>query len=259
MSSATSEIVQIILKHKNTTGFLPSSDWISFIKDCGIFYQTFTHHWVACRDRIHDYEPLSDRVSDDILTIAAQMEQMLQLLQLELGANNNSNHNLSPMSDSSPTETSILDMILTDKDNILAQIVGWTKSIPYNQSDQLIVLEIRFCEVLLSCKRSGQTVLSHVKVLQPLLSLLDIINSLPQSHEPSIDLQTSLLGKNVHRFNMFVTLFISGLVHTLCVLLTESPSLLDLFTCNDNPRFILFSLLTPYLHKAGVLGKFQFC
>jgi len=208
-------------------------------QDCGIFYQTFTHHWVACRDRIHDYEPLSDRVSDDILTIAAQMEQMLQLLQLELGANNNSNHNLSPMSDSSPTETSILDMILTDKDNILAQIVGWTKSIPYNQSDQLIVLEIRFCEVLLSCKRSGQTVLSHVKVLQPLLSLLDIINSLPQSHEPSIDLQTSLLG----------------LVHTLCVLLTESPSLLDLFTCNDNPRFILFSLLTPYLHKAGVLGQ----
>eukprot|EP00092_Neocalanus_flemingeri_P054502 GFUD01064198.1.p1 GENE.GFUD01064198.1~~GFUD01064198.1.p1 ORF type:complete len:887 (+),score=170.61 GFUD01064198.1:94-2754(+) len=209
------------------------------LQDCGIFYQTFTHHWVACRDRIHDYEPLSDRVSDDILTVAAQLEQMLQLLQLELGANNNSNHNTSPMSDSSPTETSILDMVLSDKDNILAQIVGWTKSIPYNQSDQLLVLEIQFCEVLLSCKRSGQTVLSHVKMLHPLLSLLDIINTLPQGHEPSVNLQSSLLG----------------LVHTLCVLLMENPSLLDLFTCNDNPRFILFSLLTPYLHKPGQQGQ----
>jgi len=209
------------------------------VQDCGIFYQTFTHHWLACRDRIHDYEPLSDKVLDDILTVSAQLEQMLQLLQLELSANNNSNHHTSPMSDSSPTETSILDMVLSDKDNILAQIVGWTKSIPYTQSDQLLVLEIQFCEVLLSCKRSGQTVLSHVKVLHPLLSLLDIINTLPQGHQPSHSLQSSLLG----------------LVHTLCVLLMESPSLLDLFTCNDNPRFILFSLLTPYLHKPGQLGQ----
>lgn len=208
-------------------------------QDCGIFYQTFAHHWVACRDRIHDYEPLSEHMSDDILTVSAQIEQMLQLLQLELSTNNNSNHAVSPMSDSSPTETSILDMILSDKDNILAQIVGWTKSIPYTQSDQLLVLEIQFCEVLLSCKRSGQTVLSHVKILQPLLSLLDIINTLPQGHEPSVELQSSLLG----------------LLHTLCVLLMENPNLLDLFTCNDSPKFILFSLLTPYLHKPGQLGQ----
>ena len=195
-SLGPSDIVRVIQKHRNTKGSLPSNDWLAFIKDCGIFYQTFSHHWVACRDRIHDYEPLSDRISDDILTVAAQLEQMLQLLQLELSANNNSNHNVSPMSDNSPTETSILDMILSDKDNILAQIVGWTKSIPYNQSDQLLMLEIQFCEVLLSCKRSGQTVLSHVKVLHPLLSLLDIINTLPQGHEPSFDLQSSLLGNN---------------------------------------------------------------
>ena len=40
-----------------------------------------------------------------------------------------------------------------------------------------------------------------------------------------------------------------SLVHTLCLLLMESSPLLDLFTSDDNPRFILFSLLTPYLHR----------
>ena len=196
-TSDPSDILKIVHSQWTCKGLLPPTNWMSFVKDCGIFYQTFAHHWVACRDRIHDYEPLSEHMSDDILTVSAQIEQMLQLLQLELSTNNNSNHAVSPMSDSSPTETSILDMILSDKDNILAQIVGWTKSIPYTQSDQLLVLEIQFCEVLLSCKRSGQTVLSHVKILQPLLSLLDIINTLPQGHEPSVELQSSLLGRNI--------------------------------------------------------------
>ena len=27
----------------------------------GIYHQTFTHHWEACRDRIRDYEPLGER------------------------------------------------------------------------------------------------------------------------------------------------------------------------------------------------------
>jgi len=199
-------------------------------KDRDIFYQTFTHHWAACRDRIHDFEPLSDRVQDDILTVTAQLEQMLQLLQLEMGASSEAGGD---------SADSILDMILSDSDNILAQIVSWTKSVPYTLSDPLILLQLQFFETLLSCTRDGQTVLSHVKVLHPLLSLLELVNVLPPGHNPSNTLQTTLLG----------------LVHTLCLLLMESSPLLDLFTCNDNPRFILFSLLTPYLHKRGQLGQ----
>ena len=67
-----------------------------------ILHQTFTHHWLACRDRIHQFEPQSDRSADDILTVPAQLEQMMQLLQLELGAANNNG------------ETRILDTILSD-------------------------------------------------------------------------------------------------------------------------------------------------
>ena len=80
------------------------------MEDRGIYHQTFTHHWLACRDRIHQFEPQSEKSADDILTVSAQLDQMMQLLQLELGATNNNG------------ETRILDTILSDSDNILAQV-----------------------------------------------------------------------------------------------------------------------------------------
>ena len=90
---------------------LTNLDCLIFVlEDRGIYHQTFTHHWLACRDRIHQFEPQSDRSADDILTVTAQLEQMMQLLQLELGATNNNG------------ETRILDTILSDSDNILAQV-----------------------------------------------------------------------------------------------------------------------------------------
>ena len=82
------------------------------LQDRGIYHQTFTHHWLACRDRIHQFEPQSEKSADDILTVSAQLDQMMQLLQLELGATNNNG------------ETRILDTILSDSDNILAQVFG---------------------------------------------------------------------------------------------------------------------------------------
>ena len=155
----------------------------------GIFHQTFTHHWLACRDRIHQFEPHSVRSADDILTVTAQLQQMLHLLQLELGATNNNG------------ETRILDTILSDSDNILAQIVGWAKSLPLTQSDSILRLLLQFSEILVGCRQSGQSVLSHTKILQPLLALLDIIKLLPQTFQPSPELQSSLLGKMVFQFS----------------------------------------------------------
>ena len=60
--------------------------------------------------------------------------------------------------------SSILDMILSDSDNILAQIVSWSKALPYTSSDPLILLQLQLFETLLSCTSGGQNVLSHVKV-----------------------------------------------------------------------------------------------
>ena len=87
--------------------------------------------------------------------------------------------------------------------------------------------------------------------MTPLLALLDTVHGLAGPASPG--LQSSLLG----------------LVHSLCVLLTESPSLLALFTSDTSsstpltsdssssstPRFLLFSLLTPFLHKSSPEGQ----
>ena len=53
---------------------------------------------------------LIGRCSDDVLTVSAQLDQMIQLLQLEISSGNNN------------SETRILDTILSDSDNILAQV-----------------------------------------------------------------------------------------------------------------------------------------
>ena len=77
--------------------------------------------------------------------------------------------------------------------------------------------------------------------MTPLLALLDTVHGLAAPASPG--LQSALLG----------------LVHSLCVLLTESPSLLALFTSDSSssttPRFLLFSLLTPFLHKSSPEGQ----
>ena len=83
--------------------------------------------------------------------------------------------------------------------------------------------------------------------MTPLLALLDTVHGLAAPASPG--LQSALLG----------------LVHSLCVLLTESPSLLALFTSDTSssltsdssstPRFLLFSLLTPFLHKSSPEGQ----
>jgi len=206
--------------------------------DLGIFYQTFAHHWEACRDRIHSFEPLSDKVQDDILTVGAQLEQMHQLLQMELQCCGGTSGD----SSLSVSTSAILDMLLSSQDSILAQVVSWLKSLPPSVTPSLLLLLLNFFQTLLAVERQGQSVLSHVKVLQPLLSLLELINSLTTTEEFSFEVQSCLLS----------------LVHTLFVLLMEQAAFLDLFTVHapdSPPRFILLSLLTPYLHKGGQLGQ----
>ena len=131
--------------------------------------------------------------------MTAQLEQMVALLQLELSAGNNN------------AETRILDTILSDSDNILAQVVGWSKCLAPGHVAPVLTLSLSLCEVLVSCRQAGQSVLSHSRIVTPLLSLLDTVHSLNGAQPASPGLQTALLG----------------LVHSLCVLLTESPSLLS--------------------------------
>ena len=67
------------------------------------------------------------RCADDVLTVTAQLDQMVALLQLELSSGNNN------------AETRILDTILSDSDNILAQLVGWSKCLPPGGATQVMM------------------------------------------------------------------------------------------------------------------------
>ena len=146
-----------------------------------------------------------------MLTVTAQLEQMVALLQLELSSGNNN------------AETRILDTILSDSDNILAQVVGWSKCLAPGHVTPVLTLSLSLCEVLVSCRQAGQSVLSHSRIVTPLLSLLDTVHSLNGAQPASPGLQTALLG----------------LVHSLCVLLTEAPSLLSPFTSDPGSQHAL--------------------
>ena len=167
------------------------------------------------------------RCVDDVVTVTAQLEQMVQLLQLELseGSNNNS---------SPATETRILGTLLSDTDQILAQVVAWARSLDTRSQAAVLGQLLALCEVLVSC---GAGVVSHPLVTGPLLALLDTAHSHTSARATDQQLAAALLG----------------LVHSLCVLLTASPGLLELFT--RGPGLLLLPLLTPFLHLPSASGQ----
>ena len=167
------------------------------------------------------------RCVDDVVTVTAQLEQMVQLLQLELseGSNNNSGP---------ATETRILGTLLSDTDQILAQVVAWARSLDTRSQAAVLGQLLALCEVLVSC---GAGVVSHPLVAGPLLALLDTVHSHTSARAADQQLAAALLG----------------LVHSLCVLLTASPGLLDLFT--RGPGLLLLPLLTPFLHLPSASGQ----
>ena len=167
------------------------------------------------------------RCVDDVVTVTAQLEQMVQLLQLELseGSNNNS---------SPATETRILGTLLSDTDQILAQVVAWARGLDTRSQAAVLGQLLALCEVLVSC---GAGVVSHPLVTGPLLALLDTVHSHTSARATDQQLAAALLG----------------LVHSLCVLLTASPGLLELFTRGRG--LLLLPLLTPFLHLPSASGQ----
>ena len=162
-----------------------------------------------------------------MVTVTAQLEQMVQLLQLELSEGSNNNSSL-------VTETRILGTLLSDTDQILAQVVAWARGLDTRSQAAVLGQLLALCEVLVSC---GAGVVSHPLVTGPLLALLDTAHSHTSARATDQQLAAALLG----------------LVHSLCVLLTASPGLLELFTRGRG--LLLLPLLTPFLHLPSASGQ----
>jgi len=186
--------------------------------DSGIFLQTFLHHWGSCQQTFLKYEPESSQVQDDVINVTAQLEQMIELLKYEA---------------TMCVSTSILDFILSE--NVLGQLVAWSKSLPSHIVGPVVNQELLVFEFLLLDKERGVRLLSHQTILRPLVNVLEMCESL----QNSISEETLL-----------------GLVHSVSIVLMESPELIELFLSSSTSKnLVLFSLLTPYLHKPGILGQ----
>ncbi|XP_023347145.1 UPF0518 protein GK23746 [Eurytemora carolleeae] len=187
--------------------------------DSSIFLQTFLHHWDSCHQTFINFESDSTQVQDDVINVSAQLEQMIELLKHESGT---------------CSTNSILDYILSE--NVLGELSAWTKSLPSSLVGSLINLQIDLYEILIMDKERGISLLSHQTILRPLISILELCEAL------GIDeIEAKLLN----------------LIYDLSTLLIESPELIELFlsSSSTSKRLILFSLLTPNLHKTGLSGQ----
>lgn len=110
-----------------------------------------------------------------------------------------------------------------------------TKQRVYGKEVRIIFLKF-FTEVL---SRSPQPVLIHQQILRPFRKLIRVCES---------------EGTRENELSAFLV----PLLHTMCILMQENQSLLDLFfesRVNMPSQFLIFSQLLPHMHSIGDVGN----
>ncbi|XP_043799513.1 FHIP family protein AAEL005291-like isoform X5 [Apis laboriosa] len=191
-------------------------------------YDSFCKHWQQAYEIILRTSPPKGICNqDDVLGVVNHVDQMATLLVLELrDFNFYNNYRQSTTATHSPC----LEYLLSE--NLLVKLYDWNK---YNgRFNNAVCLEqLKLYELLVS--HSG-TLLAHEPVARPLLRLLeDCANDI-------ILLEEKLVV----------------LLNQLCVALMQNMALLDLFfhaTAVGKSKFIIFTLLIPYVHREGAVGQ----
>ncbi|KOX70165.1 hypothetical protein WN51_04905 [Melipona quadrifasciata] len=166
---------------------------------------------------------------DDVLGVVNHVDQMITLLVLELrDFNFYNNYRQSTTATHSPC----LEYLLSE--NLLVKLYDWNKySGRYNNAVRLE--QLKLYELLIS---HNGTLLAHEPVARPLLRLLeDCANDI---------MPLEVEGKLV------------VLLNQLCVALMQNMALLDLFfhsTAIGKNKFIIFTLLIPYVHREAGVGQ----
>ncbi|XP_043506582.1 FHIP family protein AAEL005291 isoform X4 [Frieseomelitta varia] len=193
-------------------------------------YDSFCKHWQQAYEIILRTSPPKGICNqDDVLGVVNHVDQMITLLVLELrDFNFYNNYRQSTTATHSPC----LEYLLSE--NLLVKLYDWNKySGRYNNAVRLEQLKIY--ELLVS--HSG-TLLAHEPVARPLLRLLeDCANDI---------MPLEVEGKLV------------VLLNQLCVALMQNMALLDLFfhsTAIGKNKFIIFTLLIPYVHREAGVGQ----
>jgi len=127
----------------------------------------------------------------------------------------------------------ILEYLLTE--DIMERLFLWCiQSVEH--SDQLKLHQLQMYDLLIN--QSQQQVLLHKPIIRPLLKLLSMCKEHP--------------NPDVEQFMVII-------LHQLCVCIMQYQQLLELLfdvSPDHRPaRFLVFSLLIPYIHKQGDIGQ----
>ena len=122
------------------------------------------------------------------------------------------------------------------EENILEQLLTWTTQTGPEFADRLKLHHLKMFETMIS--QSRQSLFVHKPLIRPLLKLL---TSCENTKNKQIETRLILV------------------LHQLCVCVTQNTQMLELLfsaSSEQGPaKFVIFSLLIPYIHREGPIGQ----
>ncbi|KAL1110121.1 hypothetical protein AAG570_008198 [Ranatra chinensis] len=187
--------------------------------DSSACYDSFREHWQQICEIFEKTKVPGSSKRDDVLGVVYNLDHMVTLLVLELRSTN--------------PNRPCLEHILNE--NLLDRLYSW--SLLNHRYENVLKLEqLKLYEVLVS--HSHTQLLDREPFHRPLLNLLASCSDVC--------------------FSVVVEKRLVVLLNQLCVSLVHHNDLLSLFFDNKNiypPKFIIFSLLIPFVHREGALGQ----
>ncbi|XP_061164150.1 FHF complex subunit HOOK-interacting protein 1B-like isoform X2 [Saccostrea echinata] len=189
--------------------------------------EVFQNHWKQALSIIKRGNGSSNSQvcsTDEQEAVLQNVEQMINLLVGEVGLDENGQGMPGP----------ILHYLL--EEDIFEQFCNWCHYNSMN-GDKLKCEQLRIFEQLIS--QSQQLLLIHKAIIQPLLRLLYLC----AEGSKTSDIESRLVL----------------VLHQLCVCISQETVILESFfnaSTNHGPtKFLIFSLLIPYLHREGKVGQ----
>ncbi|XP_039295133.1 UPF0518 protein GI14169 isoform X2 [Nilaparvata lugens] len=201
-------------------GKLRSSNLPTNECDPSACYNSFKKHWQQIHEIIEKTKAVGNilKTDDDFLSVVNNLKKLVTFLSMELR--------------SSHVNKPCLDYLLSQ--NLLDQLYTWSESTG-RYGDTLKMQQMQLYEGLV--EHSGAQLLIHEPFHRPLLKLLTTCAS-------------------CQLFTVEVQKCLVVLLNQLCVSIYCHNELLDLFFFVGDPsRFIIFSLLLPFVHREGAIGQ----
>ncbi|BFZ24048.1 hypothetical protein BsWGS_27087 [Bradybaena similaris] len=189
--------------------------------------EVFQNHWkqawmvIGCQDK-KTVTNSGHATADGVETVLRNLEQMVTLLANE--------------DDDGGLPGPILRHVLESE--LLEKVCSWcTINVPVH--DKLRMQQLRLFELIIS--QSKQLLLIHRPVIKPLLRLLIDVADSPEISNGELEFKLVLV------------------LHQICICISQQNLILESFFSTDTDhgpaRFLIFSLLIPYIHREGPVGQ----